>query len=51
MEIVKKTELDCEWVALLLQAKKQGLRLEEIRSYLQKTYIPSNERIFKATSI
>ncbi|MCQ6268035.1 anti-repressor SinI family protein [Fictibacillus sp. WQ 8-8] len=51
METVKKTELDREWVALLLQAKKQGLSLEEIRSYLQKTYIPSNERIFKATSI
>ncbi|SCC15674.1 Anti-repressor SinI [Fictibacillus enclensis] len=31
--------LDQEWIHLILQAKKMGLSIEEVRLYLRKTYI------------
>ena len=39
MESVKETETDRqkeEWVELLLDAKKSGLTIEEIRTYLKR---------------
>ncbi|HAM81668.1 anti-repressor SinI family protein [Ornithinibacillus bavariensis] len=31
---VSKTELDYEWVALIIEAKKLGMSIEEIRLFL-----------------
>ncbi|MDN4526792.1 anti-repressor SinI family protein [Fictibacillus fluitans] len=48
----RKEHLDQEWVNLILQAKKMGISIEEVRTYLHKGYAmpPINPRI-KATSL
>ncbi|MDN4072396.1 anti-repressor SinI family protein [Fictibacillus terranigra] len=50
MQNLNETHLDQEWVVLILQAKKLGLSLEEVRKYLQESYIQQNMPLVKATS-
>ncbi|WP_257967897.1 anti-repressor SinI family protein [Peribacillus deserti] len=33
--VITVPELDQEWVELLLQAKKMGMKLDEVREFLQ----------------
>lgn len=39
--IVAESELDREWLDLIMQAKELGLRLEEVRHFLKQNEISS----------
>jgi len=38
--VLKENELDKEWVELILQARKQGLSIEDIREFINQTKRP-----------